>query len=204
MMWNKGYTLIEILIALMVFAILATMTSSAMYHVSTTRHRINEQSDRLARLQMTMSLISKEIRQAVDRPITGSNMRQTPAFIGNTKYTEFTRGGLVNPGGHFKTSTLKRVGLVCKDDKLYRRTWAALDFTKKEEYQDKLLLDHLKACHFKYMNHDLQMLDEWRSAAVKADQKMEPLPKAIQLNLDLQIAGYASLLFTLSEALYND
>ena len=48
----KGFTLIEILIALTVFAILATITSSTLYYAFNTRTRVNEQSERLSTLQL--------------------------------------------------------------------------------------------------------------------------------------------------------
>ncbi len=200
----SGYTLIEILVALTVFAILASITASVMYRVSMTRTRVNEQADRLTQLQLAISLISNESEQIIERPVYGNDMHLFPAFIGRSQYAEFTRGGLANPAGLDKRSTLKRVALVCAGSRLYRRSWAVLDSPDRNNHQDKLLLDKLTDCHFNFLNHQLQVFNEWRASVVKQNQKKETLPKAIQLDITLSDWGNASFLFTLPQALYNE
>jgi len=198
----KGFTLIEVLIALTIFAILATITSSTLYYAFTTRTRVNEQSERLNTLQLAISLMQQDSVQVVDRPIRGNEMRSFPAFTGLTHYLEFTRDGNVNPGSNDKRSTLKRIAYVCEKGKLIRRTWDTLDPINRNAYQDKLLISKLKECHFGYLNQNLHVLPEWRELAVNLDQRKEPFPKAIQINLTLHDQGEMNLLFPITEALY--
>ncbi|MBI2785153.1 MAG: GspJ family T2SS minor pseudopilin variant LspJ [Legionella longbeachae] len=202
MHYFKGFTLIEILIALAVFAILATITTSVLYNAFTTRSRVNEQSERLSKIQLAISLIQQDTIQTVERPIRGNDMRLFPPFIGQTNYLEFTRDGDVNPGSIEKRSTLKRIAYVCQSGTLLRRTWANLDPVNRNVYEDKLLLDHLINCHFEYLNQNSQTLPEWREQAVNINQSKEPLPKAVQFNMTLQDLGEINLLFTIPEALY--
>ncbi|MCE0723970.1 MULTISPECIES: GspJ family T2SS minor pseudopilin variant LspJ [Legionella] len=198
----NGFTLIEILIALAIFAILATITSSVLYNAFTTRSRVNEQSERLNELQLAISLIQQDTRQTVERPIRSNEMQLLPAFIGQTNYVEFTRDGNINPGNIEKRSTLKRVAYVCQQGTLIRRTWSSLDIINQKSYEDKLLLNRLTNCHFGYLNQNLQILPEWREQAVTLNQRKEPFPKAIQFNMTLQDQGELNLLFVLPGALY--
>ena len=197
-----GFTLIEILIALAVFAILATITSSVLYNAFTTRTRVNEQSERLNELQLAISLIQQDTSQTVERPIRSNDMRLLSAFIGQTSYVEFTRDGDVSPGNIEKRSTLKRVAYVCQQGALIRRTWSTLDRINQNIYEDKSLLTRLTHCHFGYLNQNLQILPEWREQAVGSNQSKEPFPKAIQVNMTLQDQGEITLLFILPGALY--
>ncbi len=198
----NGFTLIEILIALAVFAILATITTSVLYNAFTTRSRVNEQSDRLNELQLAISLIQQDTSQTVERPIRSNEMQLLPAFIGQTHYLEFTRDGDVNPGSIEKRSTLKRIAYVCQQGTLIRRTWNSLDITNTKNYEDKRLLNRLTHCHFGYLNQSLQILPEWREQAVSLNQHKEPFPKAIQFNMTLQDQGEINLIFILPGALY--
>lgn len=198
----KGFTLIEILIALTVFAIIATITSSTLYYAFTTRTRVNEQSERLSAIQLAISLIQQDTSQTVERAIRGNDMRVYPIFVGRPGYIEFTRDGDVNPGSSDKRSTLKRIALICQKGALIRRTWDSLDPPNRAVHADKLLIANLSDCHFGYLNQYLQVFPEWRADAVNQDQNKESLPKAIQINLTLQDLGEINLLFTLPGALY--
>ncbi|WP_133135451.1 GspJ family T2SS minor pseudopilin variant LspJ [Legionella rowbothamii] len=199
---KSGFTLIEVLIALAVFAILASITSSTLYYAFNTRTRVNEQSERLSALQLTISIVQQDISQTAERAIRGNDMRLFPIFIGRPDYVEFTRDGDVNPGSVEKRSSLKRVALVCQNNSLLRRTWDTLDPFDRNTHADKVLVSNLSDCHFGFLNQSLQVFPEWRADAVNQDQNKESLPKAVQINLTVKKLGELNLLFTIPGALY--
>lgn len=201
---DRGFTLLEVLIALAVFAVIATLTSSAMYYAFNTRARLTEQADRLNSLQLSLSLLSRDTAQAIDRGIYGTDMRSFPIFTGEPDYIEFTRGGYTNPNSSEKRSTLKRVAILCQNNQLIHRSWDVLDTTDRNRYEDRILQDNLLECRFAFLDHNLQVLKEWRPQAVRQNQQQEPLPKAIQLNINLKSWGKLSLLFPISKAVYVD
>ena len=199
---NRGFTLLEILVALSVFAILATITSSAIYHAFKTRDIVTQQSNQLSRLQLAMALIQRDTQQIIDRPIRGSQRRLLPALIGKSEYLEFTRGGNVNADAHMLRSNLVRVAFLCNHHQLIRRHWEALDTPNRNAYQDTVLLNHLTQCQFAYLTHSHQLLSEWTEKVLAPNQRKESLPTAIQLTITIQKLGNASLLFVIPEALY--
>lgn len=198
----KGFTLIEILIALTIFAILATITSSILYYAFNTRTQVKIQANRLNQLQLAVSLIQQDSLQIIDRAVRGNEMRLFPVFVGQPQYVEFTRDGIANPKSALKKSALQRVALVCMEGRLLRRTWIGLDTKDRNTYKDKVLLDKLSECYFSYLNKSLQSLAEWRSEAVTQEQIPEPFPKAIQVNLNLQDWGKMNMMFLIPEAVY--
>ena len=198
----RGFTLIEILIALAVFAILATITSSAMYHAFNTRARVTKQADRLNTLQLAITMIGRDVQQTIERSIISNDMHLSPAFVGEGNYVEFTRSGLVNPNNLAKLSTLKRVAFICRGGQLIRRSWQQLDAPARKQVQDRILLTDLDECSFAYLARNRQILSEWRENAVQEDQRKETLPTAVQFTLTLHDWGNMSLLFIIPEALY--
>lgn len=199
----KGFTLIEVLIALSIFAVLATITASALYNAFNTRAIINKQADQLNQLQLAISLIEKDSKQVIQRPIRSDGPHWYPAFSGNLYYVEFTRDGVSNPLGYEKRSSLKRIALVCKNHRLIRRSWAVLDPLKHDSFEDKLLLDNLQQCQFHYLDRHLQLLSEWRADNSNQRKSKQPFPTAIQLKITHSQWGRASLLFIIPEGLYR-
>lgn len=199
----SGFTLIEILVALAVFSILATLTASAMYYAFNTRSRISAQAERLLNLQLAISTIERDIAQAASRAVRGDNMQLFPAFTGQADYMELTRSGMANPGSLEKRSTLKRVALFCKNNKMTRRSWERLDLVNKAEFLDRVLLENVSRCQFTYLSSDLQFLSEWRGSLMpETKPSAETLPKGVQITLTLRDWGEMSLLFVLPEGLY--
>ncbi|KTD16108.1 GspJ family T2SS minor pseudopilin variant LspJ [Legionella jordanis] len=199
----RGFTLLEILIALSVFAILATITSSVLYYAFNSRARVNQQADRLNTLQSSLILIQRDSTQALPRAVRGDEMHLFPAFIGQPQYFELTKLGLANPLAQDKRSHLQRVAYLCRDGMLLRRSWLVLDAVhRREQFEEKILLNNLTACHFAYLNQTLQVLPEWRENALQQNQRAEPLPKAIQFNLNLRDWGELIFLSVIPGAVY--
>jgi len=196
----RGFTLIEILIALTVFAILAAITSNILYQSFRTRERINEQSTRLSKLQLSVSFLQQDLSQFTERAIRVDDMRLLPIFSGQRNYLEFTRDGNINPGASEQRSTLIRIAYVCHQGKLLRRTWDALDTAQRKKYVDRILIDGLQECHFGFLNQALQLFTEWRADATDNTQNKEQTPKAVQINLIFATADELNLLFPLPEA----
>ena len=199
---RSGYTLIEVMIALSVFAIIATMTSSVMYHVFDVRARVALHANQLDELQLVMTLLGHDTTQLIPRTVRANDSRVFSAFTGTYQYLEFTRGGLVNPNSTAKRSTLKRVAYLCKSQQLIRRSWESLDTPERNSYEDKILLKDLKTCSLAYVSRSHQVLSEWRAAALEKDQKAETIPVAIQLIINPFDWGKMTLLFVLPEGIY--
>lgn len=201
---NRGFTLLELLVALAVFAILATITSTAMYQAFSTRARVTLQADRLSEVQLAMAIIRRDTQQMVMRSVLGNDVHLFPPFIGRANYIEFTRGGNNSSIEDEVYSRLIRVAYLCKADRLIRRSWSVLDGPNRAQRQDNVLLAGIDKCKFAFLTHTQQVLTEWQQYALQSDQRQETLPPALQFNLQLNDWGTMSLLFIVPGALYAE
>lgn len=202
-MKQRGYTLIEVMIALVVFAIIATLSSSVMYHVFDIRERVAIQANQLGELQSAIILLEHDIVQYIPRAVRANDMHTFSSFVGTYQYMEFTRGGLVNPGAMAKRSGLKRVAYVCSQNQLVRRTWEVVDTPERKNYQDRLILSNLKSCAFSYISIYQQVMQEWRAYNVEQNQKIQAIPSGVQLVVDPFGWGKMTFLFVIPEGLYG-
>lgn len=202
-MMKNGYTLIEVMIALMVFAIIATISASVMYHVFDIRKRVALQANQLGELQLAIALLEHDTTQFVPRTVS-SNMSHTfSSFTGQHQYMEFTRGGLQNPNSVAQRSSLKRVAYLCRHQQLIRRSWDMLDSPDRHEYEDKILLENLSACFFEYVSSNKEILAEWRAYTVGENQKTQATPSGVQVTINPAGWGNMTLLFVVMEGLYG-
>ena len=66
---TRGFTLLELLVALAVFAIMATAAYSGLRSVLFTRAAVEEQSRRLAAVQMAVYRLEQDVEQTLARGI---------------------------------------------------------------------------------------------------------------------------------------
>ena len=200
---TNGYTLIEVVIALAIFAIVSLLSTSVVMNSFNTYRDLKQKTTRLNRIQLVITMMRYDITQILNRSIRGNEMHLFPPFIGETNYTEFTRAGVINPEQGIKASHLKRVAFLCAKNQLIRRSWYSLDSTSRSAYHDKILLSHLEKCSFAYISRNLERLYEWRPYAVQQNQHQAFLPSAIEFNFEIKKLGPASLLFIIPEGLYG-
>ena len=185
---NTGYTLIEVIIALAIFAILGTISVGLLSRAFDTRARIENQMEPLTELQLAVTRINRDVAQMVDRGAL--------SLIGHTNYTEFTRGGIVNPDEEDAKSTLKRVALVCgNNEKLIRKTWARVDPLSPNDFQEQALMNNLESCEFSYLGKGSTWVSDWPMTTASPREKPPPFPRAIKLTLTLENLGEIALLF---------
>lgn len=202
-MHQKGFTLIEILIALGIFALLAVMTASALRQSYLNQTAVAKQAKALHDIQLTFSRLTQDITQITNRPIRADNAHLFPAFIGQPTYIEFTKGGENIFSENSKQSYLVRVAYLCRDNKLTKRSFHQLDPLSREHFDDEVILEHLTTCRFSFFNSALQSFPLWRGALLVNDQaSVEPLPKAIQVNLTLADFGESNSLFLIPSTIY--
>jgi len=179
---QHGFTLIEIIIALAIFATIATITSSILYQSFQVQTRVTSQSEQLNMLQLTQVLLRRDTAQFIPRPVRGNEMHQFPAFIGQRQYVEFTRTGAINPLNVEQRSNLKRIAYLCQANQLIRRIWTQLDTPNRDDYQDTILLDHLRQCQFAYLGPHRHIIATWYSPAPSnAMSAPTSYPSAVQL-----------------------
>ncbi|HSC47386.1 MAG TPA: type II secretion system minor pseudopilin GspJ, partial [Gammaproteobacteria bacterium] len=126
---TRGFTLLELLVAIAIFAVLAVMAYGGLNSVIRQREQNDTAMLRLKQLQQAMAIMTRDFAQMAPRPVRdqlGGVHCALSAGPNNVPPIEFTRGGWTNPLGVIR-STQQRVAYALEDGTLVRYTWPELD-----------------------------------------------------------------------------
>ena len=192
---RHGFTLLEMLIALGVFAVIGVMSSQILSGIVDMSDAVRDRSDQLAELQRAMFIISRDIEQMTRRPVRDAFGDSTAAIIIGEPLIEFTRRGWQNPL-QSPRSELQRVAYTVADGDLVRQFWPLLDRGPDTEPIDQVLLRGVADVEF--LAHASRG-DEFRywPVLVNADED-ENVLEAIELRLDHAVYGRLDRLWTVA------
>lgn len=176
----KGFSLIELLVAMAVFAIMAALAYGGLNSIARTRTELAKQEDAFRDLMRAVGSFDGDLRETVARPIRGSAGQIVPAFVGTSDHVEFTRVGFANPQAEPR-SNLQRVFYERDADSLKRGRYAVLDRAPNSAPQ---IVDlHVKTQELRLRYLDPQSgrwLDAW-PPPLATDATV--LPRAVQWQL---------------------
>lgn len=160
---QRGFTLLELLIASIIFAIMAVMAYGGLDNVIDNSKASEQALDRLKQLQQSVSVLNRDFSQIMQRPIRdeyGNPQPYISAGINIDNLIEFTRGGRVNPAGLLR-STLQRVAYRFDEDKLVRLQWPHLDRSQEMEARETVLIDNLENVTIRFLDANAEWQEEW-------------------------------------------
>ena len=207
-----GFTLVELLVALFITAILFAMGYGALSQALSNRQEVEEQSARLTAIQQAVRVMEQDIELMQPRPARdllgngyedplvaslnalagaagaqagSSAARQGPALV------SFTRGGWANPAG-LPRGELQRVAYLLRDGKLIRQHLPVLDGTAATEVQERELLDQVEALSFRFMDEGMVWSAAWPTPAMQGLPQpalLRARPVAVEITLKLKDVG---------------
>lgn len=145
---SKGFTLVEIMIALFIFVIVMAIIIAGLNIVIESDVRITKNAQIISDTQKAVIILSRDCQQIINRSVLGNDGSSLPALsIDNSgeNKIEFTRMGFVNPFSANRRSTLLRVAYDLIDGRLVRKTWLVLDRVPSSRPQERVLLDNVQS-----------------------------------------------------------
>jgi len=193
-----GFTLLELLVALAIFSLLAAMSYSGLRTVLEQRSVTEQEADRLGQLQKIYLIMQRDIEQVVPRPVRDEYGAELPPVAG-AEVLQLTRGGWRNPLGHAR-STLQRVSYAYEDEQLVRYTWLVLDRAQDSQPVRQPLSDEITGMDVRYLDNN-GWKTSWGGAADPAlpGAPVAVLPKAIEITLEHRQYGKLVWLFRMPE-----
>ncbi len=150
-MKSRGFTLLEILVAIAIFSIMAVFAYSTLQQVLSMNQHLQKQADELAELQFLFGRFLEDVAQLTQRPIRDEFGATEPALLGSSQILKLTRSGWENPL-ESKRSNLQRVEWILEGKTLYRQYWTVLDRTRFNQPIKTTLLKDIEMLEFRYLD----------------------------------------------------
>lgn len=126
----KGFTLLELLVALAIFSILGLAGYQLLRTITDSHSRLQAELEVQTELGIALAIMQRDFEQYVERPVRDEyGERLSPIALGEDDYqVQLTRGGWRNPTGRPR-STLQRVAYSVDYEQktLNRHFWTVLD-----------------------------------------------------------------------------
>lgn len=157
---TRGFTLIEMLVAVAIFAVASALAYGGLTTLVQARAQIEAQNTRFGRLQFAVGLIERDLRSIADRPVRENHGSERPALDGQSASFELTRFGAANSLGQIRAE-LERVAYRLDNGTLQRRRYAVLDRAPSSLPDDADMLDGIERFEIRYRASDGRELRQW-------------------------------------------
>jgi general secretion pathway protein J len=193
---TAGFTLLELLVALAVFAVVAVLAYGGLRSVLDAREHADRQAQRLAELQSAVSVLGRDVEQVLERGIRNEFGDPEPPLRGGsgTLLLELTRAGWRNPAA-LPRSDLQRVAYRLDGTELVRLAWQVLDRAQDAAPLEMPLLTGVAAVEVRFFDHALEWRPEWPPPL--PGEEAPALPRAVEITLELEDWGRVTRLLRL-------
>ena len=207
----RGFTLIEVLIAMAITAFVSVLSYQALSTALTGIASVRAESERLHELDRSLNVLTRDIRQMTNRPVRDEFGQLASAVLGGPLARDplrLTRAGWHNSTGAPR-STLQRVAYRLEDDRLLRLSYPVLDRTTAIEPIETVLVDRVEGFEVRFLptikslevdrNQTIDRRfwqENWISEVGFTDKIMEP-PAALEVRLSLEDWGELERLYVM-------
>lgn len=170
-MRTRGFTLIEVMIAMFIAAIMFAIGYGAINQALRDRDSLNVSQERVTEIQRGMRVVAQDFAQVVARAArdtsgTGQLMPAMSADGRSDSIVTFTRAGWSNPAG-IQRPAEQRVRYRFIDGALVRENWLAVDPALNIEPKQRTLLTKVTAVEIRFLDPvSRQWRTDWPASAI--------------------------------------
>jgi general secretion pathway protein J len=196
-----GFTLLELLVALAVFAMVSLMAYSGLRTVLLSKQVTEQHAGRIQQLQSAVRMLERDLSQLAQRSIRddyGDRQEALRTADFGPITLEFTRAGWLNPTAMAR-STLQRVAYGIEEESLQRYSWTVLDRAQESIPDKVLLLDGVREMRLRYLDDAGEWHEQWPPAGLGQAVAISPTgqtqtvalpsPRALEVTLRLEDMG---------------
>lgn len=204
----SGFTLLELLVAMGIFAILAVMAYGGLSGMLNTRAQADEHAEALRGLQLAYRTLERDIEQWVPRQVRDEFGQSQPALTAGNEIgaaLELTHGGWRNPAEQAR-STLQRVAYSVQDEALVRSLWLSLDRPADAQPVEQELLAGVSELRLRFLDGSEVWQERWPPpgqaappAGAPVPPEAMPVPRALEMILVTERWGELRWLFRFPE-----
>ena len=185
---QRGFTLLEVIVALAIFAILSTLSYRALSALIETRERVMQETRKWREVMLFFSHVEQNVRQHVGRSMRDAQGESRAEWLGRINLAsqdearlEFSRLGAADRSG-FLADT-RRIGYRLKAGLIEEMIWPAMDLAPNSTPAAYPVLGNVKTLDLHYLVGDgNRWVDEWPLH----EAKPRPCPDAVEMTVTLQ------------------
>ena len=199
-----GFTLIEIIVVVLVFSVMAAMAYGGLNSVLKMRRGVEDSMQRTAELQRAYMRLRQDFQNTRDRPARNQyGQVDSPFMTEREGPVLLIRGGMRNPFGGTRPS-FERVRYRVKDRALLRASWTAVDLPDKAEPVELTLLKNVEEVRWRFMDSGREWQAQWPANTMASTgtgtAAPEPPPIAVEITLVTKDWGEMRFLFRTPQA----
>ncbi len=203
-----GFTLLELLIAIALFALLGLGTYRMLEAVLQSDEAVRAQELQLRELSRAVWAFERDLQQVIGRPIRDGFGDERNAFIGQlggedgAPVLELTRAGWRNPTG-LRRANLQRVRWRLAGQNLERVYWVVLDRDVDSEPHVQRVLENVQGLQLRYLDEEAVWHEEWPPfdfGRGSPEDAAERLPVGLELSLEHARYGRITRVLRLPDA----
>jgi len=172
--YQSGFTLLEVLIAIVLFAVLTLMTGQLLTASINSNETTKKHQQRFSALLRTVNLLEKDIRQFVPRPLLHSEQ----VIEAGQSHLILTTARADDALSACCTPAIQRVRWYLKNGVLYREVWQYPDAVKPTLVMS--MLDNVDSFTLRYYA---------QGAFLEKSDAATAMPQAVEFTLDLVDPG---------------
>lgn len=187
---QHGFTLLEMVVTIGIFALMYVWVASFLGSVLDGRDTLNKGAQELENSQRAMTYLTLDFEQIIARPVRDVFGDVQPAVVGDQDRVSFTRLGWSNPFQLRHRSEMQRVEYWLEDEVLYRGYWPVLDQAAGTELNQDILLEGVSDFSVRFLDQpaqgDWQWLEFWPAPQVAGlPAWQQRLPRSIEVTIEL-------------------
>ncbi len=193
-----GFSLIELLVAVAVFALASALAWAGLSAVTDTRQRLAQEQDAFAAVQRSVDFLARDLATAVDRPVRAGQAGRRPALVGDAHRLAFTRKGVASEL-ESNDSALQRVSWFVDAKALVRGRFAVLDRADDRAFTRRNMDEGIEGFRLRYLDHKGGWHDRWPPGQ-SGNADSATLPRAVEFRIRFKSLGEVRRLIALPPA----
>lgn len=195
--FQRGFTLVELLVALAIFAVMSVAAYRGLNSALETREHLMADNRKWRELALFFAQMKESMANAVSRPVRDNNDLLAPAFLGKADVTGeddaqliFTRMGL--PGQQGNLGDLQRFGYRLREQNIELLVWPVLDQAPRTRPAVSQALSHVASFALRYLDQQGVWQVKW-----PVPGQNDALPRAVEVRIGLQTGEQVTRIFAL-------